>query len=67
MVTHSTNLAWEIPWLSSKDSACNACNAREVGLISRLGRGRFLLEEEMVTHSTNLAWEIPWTKEPDGL
>ena len=39
--------------LVSKESACNA---RDLGLIPRLGRS---LEEGMATHSSILAWRIP--------
>ena len=39
--------------LVSKESACNA---RDLGLITRLGRS---LEEGMATHSSILAWRIP--------
>ena len=38
-----------------KESACNAEDTRDVGLISWLGRA---LEKEMATHSSILPWEI---------
>ena len=41
-----------------------ACNARDPGSISGLGRS---LEKEMATHSSILAWRIPWIEEPGGL
>ena len=47
-----------------KESACNAGDTGDVGLIP--GTGRFL-EEGMATHSSILAWRIPWTEEPGGL
>ena len=56
MIFHC-GLPW---WLSSKESACNAGNAGDMGLIPGLGRS---IEEAMATHSSILAWEIPWTEE----
>ena len=41
-----------------------ACNAGDVGLISRSGRS---LEKRMATHSSILAWRIPWIEEAGGL
>ena len=43
-------------WLSGKESAYNAGNARETVAILGLG-------ERNGTHSSILAWEIPWTEE----
>ena len=43
-------------WLSGKESAYNAGNARETFAILGLG-------ERNGTHSSILAWEIPWTEE----
>ena len=51
------------PWLSSKESACNAGDAEM--WVGSLGQ-EDPLEEEMVTHSSILAWRIPWTEEPGG-
>ena len=45
-------IAW---WLGSKDTACNAGAAVDVGLISGLEDP---LEEGMATHSSILAWGI---------
>ena len=50
--------------LAGKESACNAGDIGDKGLIPDLGRS---LEKEMTTHSSILAWEIPWTKEPGRL
>ena len=52
-------------WLTGKESACNAGDAGDTGLIP--GLGRYPLEEEMATHSSILAWKIPWTEEPGEL
>jgi len=43
-------------WLSGKESACNAGDVRDAGLI--LGQ-EDPLEEGMATHSSILAWRIP--------
>ena len=60
-----------------KNTAANAGELRNAGLISGLGRspggghGSPLqysgLEEGMAALSSILAWRIPWTGEPDGL
>ena len=47
-------------WLSGKESACNAGDTEDMGLIPGLGRS---LEKKMATHSSILAWKIPWTEE----
>ena len=54
MATHSSILAWTIPW------------TEEPGGLQSLGH-EDPLEEEMATHSSILAWRIPWTEEPGGL
>ena len=50
--------------LDGKESACNAGDSGDTGLILRAGRS---LGEGMATHSSILAWRIPWTEEPGGL
>ena len=47
-----------------KESACNAVDSRDPGLIPGSGRS---LEKEMATHSSILAREVQWTEEPGGL
>ena len=54
MATHSSILAWEIPWVE------------EPGGLQFMGREN-PLEKEMVTHSSTLAWRIPWMKKPGRL
>ena len=51
-------------WLSSKESACNAGDTGDVGLIPKLGRSP---RGGSGNHSSILAWKIPWTVEPGGL
>ena len=52
-------------WLSSKDSACQLKETKEMWVQS-LG-WEDPLEEEMATHSCILAWETPWREESGGL
>ena len=69
MATHSSTLAWKIPWME------------EPGRLPSMGSHRVehdwsdftftfhfhALEKEMATHSSVLAWRIPGTGEPGGL
>ena len=64
MATHSSTLAWKIPW------------TEEPGGLQSMGSGLsdftftfhiHALEKEMATHSSVLAWRIPGTAEPGGL
>ena len=49
------------PWLSGKESACNAGTSGYPGSTPGLEE---LMEEGMATHSSILTWRIPWTEEP---
>ena len=70
MATHSSTLAWKIPWLEG-----GAWKAAVHGVTegrTRLSDFTFtfhfhVLEKEMATHSSVLAWRIPGTGEPGGL
>ena len=62
MATHSSTLAWRIPWME------------EPGRRHSIGSLRITftfpfhaLEKEMATHSSVLAWRISGTGEPGGL
>ena len=68
MATHSSTLAWKIPWME------------EPGRLQSMGLLRVRhdlmtshnfhfheLEKEMATHSSVLAWRIPGMGEPRGL
>ena len=66
MATHSSTLAWKIPWTGGL-VGCGVAKSR-----TRLSDFTFTvhfhaLEEEMATHSSVLAWRIPGTGEPGGL
>ena len=67
MATHSSTLAWKIPWMEEPGGL------QSMGLLSRIRLSDFTftfhfhaLEKEMATHSSVLAWRIPGT-EPDRL
>ena len=67
MATHSSALAWKIPWVEEPGSL------QSMGSL-RVGLSNFTftfhchaLEKEMATHSSVLAWRIPGTGEPGGL
>ena len=67
MATHSSTLAWKIPWMEEPGKL------RYPGK-SRIGLNVFTftfhfhaLEKEMATHSSAPAWRIPGTEEPGGL
>ena len=64
MATHSSTLAWKIPWAEEP--------SRVEKSQTRLSDFTFTfhfhsLEKEMATHSSVLAWRIPGTVEPGGL
>ena len=69
MGTHSSILAWKIPW-TEEPGRLQSMGLRRVQ--TRLSDFTFTfhfheLEEEMATHSSVLAWKIPGTAEPGGL
>ena len=68
MATHSSTLAWKIPWTEEPG------RLQTMGLLSQTRLSAFTftfhfhtLEKEMATHSSVLAWRIPGTGEPGGL
>ena len=68
MATHSSTLAWKIPWMEEPG------RLQSMGSLSRTRLSDFTftfhfhaLEKEMATHSSVLAWRIPGTGEPGGL
>ena len=67
MATHSSTLAWKIPWLAWWAAVHGVAKSR-----TRLSDFTFTflfhaLEKEMATHSSVLAWRIPGTGDPGGL
>ena len=67
MATHSSTLAWKIPWMEEPG------RLRSMGSLSWTQLSDFTftfhfhaLEKKIATHSTVLAWRIPGTVEPGG-
>ena len=69
MATHSSTLAWKIPWteepggLQSMRSAKSWTRLNDFTLTFHFRA----LEKEMATHSSVLTWRIPGTGETGGL
>ena len=68
MVTHSSTLAWKIPWMEEPG------RLQSMGSLSQTRLSDFTftfhlhaLEKEMATHSNVLAWRILGTGKPGGL
>ena len=68
MVTHSSTLAWKIPWMEEPG------RLQSMGSLSWTRLSNFTLTfhfhalgKEMATHSSVLAWRIPGMGEPGGL
>ena len=64
MATHSSTVAWKIPWMEEPGRLQSMGVAKSR---TRLGDFTFTfhfhaLEEEMATHSSVLAWRIPGTE-----
>ena len=65
MATHSSTVAWKIPWSLV---GCSPWGHEETWLNGFTFTFHFhALEKEMATHSSVLAWRIPGTGEPGGL
>ena len=68
MATHSSVLAWRIPW-TEEPGGLQSMESQRVGhncdfpFIFHF----HALEKEMTTHSSVLAWRIPGIGEPGGL
>ena len=67
--THSSTLAWKIPWteepsrLQSMGSLKSRARLSDFTFTFHLNA----LEKEMATQSSILAWRVPGTEEPSGL
>ena len=69
MATHSSTLAWQIPW-TEEPGGLQSMGSLGVGhnrATSLLLFTFHALEKAMATHSSVLAWRIPGTGEPGGL
>ena len=69
MATHSSTLAWKIPW-TEEPGRLQSMGSLRVGHDWATSLSLFTFpasEKEMATHSSVLAWRIPGTGEPGGL
>ena len=70
MATHSSTVAWQIPWTEEPGRLQSMGSHRVESDTTEQLHFHFhfhVLEKEMVTHSSVLAWSIPGTGEPGGL
>ena len=68
MATHSSTLAWKIPWTDEPGRLQSMGSIRVGHNFTFTFTFHFhALEKEMATHSSILAWRIPGTEEPSGL
>ena len=63
MATHSSILAWRIPWTIVHGVAKNPTQLSDFTFTFHF----HVSEKEMATHSSVLAWRIPGMGEPGGL
>ena len=63
MATHSSTLAWKIPW-TEEPGRLQSMGLLRVGHDFPFTFHFHALEKEMATHSSVLAWSIPGTAEP---
>ena len=68
MASHSSTLAWKIPWVE-EPGGLQSMGSRRVGHDSDFTFTFHVpaLEKEMATHSSVLAWRIPGPGDPGGL
>ena len=69
MATHSSTLAWKLPWTEEPGGLQFMGSLKSRARLSDLTFTFHFhaLEKEMATHSSVLAWRIPGTEEPSGL
>ena len=67
MATHSSILAWKIPW-TEEPGRLQSMGSRRTRLSDFTFTFHFhALEKEMATHPSDLAWGILGTEDPGGL
>ena len=68
MATHSSTLAWRIPWTEEPGrlQSMGSQRVRHDWATSLHSFHTLSLEKEMATHSNILIRRIPWTEEPGG-
>ena len=68
MTTHSSTLAWKVPWTEEPGRLQSMGSQRQTRLSDFTFTFHFhALEKEMTTHSSALDWRIPGRAEPGGL
>ena len=68
MATHSSTLAWKIPWMEKPGRLQSMGSQSRTRLSDVTFTFHFhALEKEIATHSSVIAWRIPGTAEPGGL
>ena len=68
MTTHSTTLAWKIPWMEEPGGLQSMGSKSWTQLSDFTFTFHFhALKKETATHSSVLAWRIPGTVEAGGL
>ena len=64
MATHSSILAWRIPWIEDAGGLQTMVSKSQTQLSDCTFTFHFhALEEAMATHSSVLAWRIPWIED----
>ena len=68
MATHSSTVAWKIPWTEEPGRLQSMGSQSQTRLSDFTFTFHFnALEKEMATHTSGLAWRIPGMGEPGGL
>ena len=68
MATHSSTLAWKVPWMEEPGRLQSMGSQSQTRLNDFTFTFHFhALEKQMTTHSSVLDWRIPGTVEPGGL
>ena len=68
MATHSSTVAWKIPWMEEPGRLQSMRSRSRAGLSDFTFTFQFhALQKGMATHSSVLAWRIPGMGEPGGL
>ena len=67
MATHSSTLAWKIPWTEEPCRPAVHGVAKSRTQLSNFTFTFHALKKEMATHSSVLTWRIPGMVEPGGL
>ena len=66
MATHSSTLAWKIPW-TKEPARLQSMGSLGLDMAERPHFHFHALEKDMATHFSILAWRIPGMGEPGGL